>query len=341
MAPALLFQVRMRKTILLSLLLTMNVAPHASGLDQIKIHEAYNNGEFDTVVTQLESFLALHKNISHDDSIFVCKHLAVVYSVSPDTREKGRYFMYKLLELMPYAQLIDMYVSDEINRIFERVRAEFYVRQKAAVVSQRTSVSDSPPPVPAVPAEKPRPMPAPPRRDWRDWILAPTGSALNIEALGGRRSGGFAGWAGLGSQPTAGLQAEWRPSRWPVSAIGRALYSQTNGSVADPAGFYRSLMLQAQTLEFGAGARLKLEYSAMLMPFVEAGLSRLTAGMRNATQSLIANRKGNVAWLGAGAQIQWRQFRLSADYIGDAYGFGPAKALRPGTTLLAAAGYGW
>jgi hypothetical protein len=53
----------------------------------------------------------------------------VVYSASPETREKGRYYMMRLLELVPTAKLIDMFVSDEIDRIFEKVREEFYAKQ--------------------------------------------------------------------------------------------------------------------------------------------------------------------------------------------------------------------
>jgi hypothetical protein len=54
----------------------------------------------------------------------------VVYSANPQTREKGKYYMYRMLEMMPSAELVDMFVSDEVDRIFERVRKEFMVRQQ-------------------------------------------------------------------------------------------------------------------------------------------------------------------------------------------------------------------
>ena len=38
--------------------------------------------------------------------------------------------MYRLLEMMPSAELVDMFVSDEIDRIFDKVRKEFIARQK-------------------------------------------------------------------------------------------------------------------------------------------------------------------------------------------------------------------
>ncbi|MDQ3003091.1 MAG: hypothetical protein M3Y08_17740 [Fibrobacterota bacterium] len=100
-------------------------------LDQARTHDLYNNGDFDPVVTVIESFVQRNKTYSQSDSIFIAKHLAVVYSANPATREKGKYYMFRLLELLPSAKLVDMYVSDEVDRIFDKVREEFIVRQNA------------------------------------------------------------------------------------------------------------------------------------------------------------------------------------------------------------------
>jgi hypothetical protein len=99
-------------------------------LDQKKIHALYNNGDFDPVIEVLEGFMKRNKTYSHSDSVFIAKHLAVVYTANPGTRERGKYYMYRLLELMPSAKLVDMFVSDEVDRIFDKVREEFLVRQK-------------------------------------------------------------------------------------------------------------------------------------------------------------------------------------------------------------------
>jgi hypothetical protein len=99
-------------------------------LDQKKIHEEYQNGNFDVVLSFLEEFQRAHKTYGREDSIFIAKHLAVVYTANPLTREKGKYYMNRLLDLLPSAKLVDMYVSDEIDRIFEKVREEFLSRQK-------------------------------------------------------------------------------------------------------------------------------------------------------------------------------------------------------------------
>jgi hypothetical protein len=108
----------------------------ASALDQAAIHSDYNNGDFDAVVTALEKFKAGHVTYSRNDSVFIAKHLAVVYSANPVTREKGKYYMYQLLDMLPSAKLVDMFVSDEIDRIFEKVREEFLVRQQSFGVQE-------------------------------------------------------------------------------------------------------------------------------------------------------------------------------------------------------------
>jgi hypothetical protein len=100
-------------------------------LDQKRIHSDYNEGNFERVVSTLEGFMSRNKTYSLEDSIFIAKHLAVVYSANPETREKGKYYMFRLLAMVPSAKLIDMFVSDEIDRIFDKVREEFLARQKS------------------------------------------------------------------------------------------------------------------------------------------------------------------------------------------------------------------
>ncbi len=116
-----------------------------SELDQKAIHSEYNDGDFDKVVKTLEAFLARNSTYSRSDSVFVAKHLAVVYSANPQTREKGKYHMYRLLEMVPSAELVDMFVSDEVDRIFDKVRKEFVLRQKNfGVDSSQMALPDRP-----------------------------------------------------------------------------------------------------------------------------------------------------------------------------------------------------
>lgn len=138
-----------RPGILFSLLLlcaAAHAAPPVAGtasdkLDQKRIHSDYNDGNFERVTAALEGFMAAHKSYSFADSVFIAKHLAVVYTANPATREKGKYYMYRLLAMLPSAKLVDMYVSDEIDRIFDKVREEFMTRQKSfGVDTARVSV---------------------------------------------------------------------------------------------------------------------------------------------------------------------------------------------------------
>ena len=107
------------------------IAPVKETLEQGRIHDLYNNGDFEPVISVLQSFISRNKTYSLSDSVFIAKHLAVVYSANPDTREKGKYYMFRLLELLPSAKLVDMYVSDEVDRIFDKVREEYMTRQHA------------------------------------------------------------------------------------------------------------------------------------------------------------------------------------------------------------------
>lgn len=124
-----------------------NPVAGADSLAQGKIHDLYNGGDFEPVIAVLETWIRNHKTYSHSDSVFIAKHLAVVYSANPQTLEKGKYYMFRLLELLPSAKLVDMYVSEEVDRIFARVREEFVTRQRAfGVDTSRISLPDRPRP---------------------------------------------------------------------------------------------------------------------------------------------------------------------------------------------------
>jgi len=145
-------------------------ASAGSALDQKAIHNAYNEGDFEKVTKLIETFTKSNKTYSRNDSIFIAKHLAVVYSANPQTREKGKYYMYRLLEMMPSAELVDMFVSDEIDRIFEKVRKEFVARQKGfGVDSTQISSPEKPATGSAAHAEQASAsQPAGPSKEYQD-----------------------------------------------------------------------------------------------------------------------------------------------------------------------------
>ena len=100
----------------------------AADLNQVAIHYKYNDGDFPSVIQSIEAYTQGRKSWPRADSVFIAKHLAVVYTANPATRERGKWYMYQLLELVPSAELVDMYVSDEIELIFSRIRKEHAVR---------------------------------------------------------------------------------------------------------------------------------------------------------------------------------------------------------------------
>lgn len=93
-------------------------------LDLERIHGEYRNGDFDKVIQDLTRFLKSGRKCLRSDSIFLEKHLAVVYAANPATRELGRYHMHQLLDISSSADLIDMFVGEEVDYVFEKVRKE-------------------------------------------------------------------------------------------------------------------------------------------------------------------------------------------------------------------------
>lgn len=106
-----------------------STAPRRS-LDRARIHGLYHDGEFEKVLRELEAYGKGQCACVRDDSVFAEKHLAVVLAANPATRELGRYHMFRLLDLSPRADLLDMYVGDEVDAVFDKARKEHDLRAK-------------------------------------------------------------------------------------------------------------------------------------------------------------------------------------------------------------------
>lgn len=121
----------MRNRIFLAAFILCSAAAGARALvpplDQKKLHNAYKESEFESVSRELEDYSRKYQGKSwlREDSIFLYKHLAVIYTANQETREKGKYYMISMLRIMPSAEILDMYVSEEVDRIFLRTRQEF------------------------------------------------------------------------------------------------------------------------------------------------------------------------------------------------------------------------
>jgi hypothetical protein len=67
---------------------------------------------------------------TREDSIFVFKYLSVIYAADSSTRAKAESYMVQLLKLMPTIELLDLYISDNIQAIFNNIKKSFLHQQK-------------------------------------------------------------------------------------------------------------------------------------------------------------------------------------------------------------------
>lgn len=128
-------------------------------LDTAHIHSIYLDGDFDQAIRLLDGALKGKRALTHADSVFIFKHLGVIYAATPSTREKGRYYMLQLISIEPTAKILDMYASDMIYLIFRNVQEEFenkYGRSIASAPAPDTVPASHPePPKDSVPAKAP------------------------------------------------------------------------------------------------------------------------------------------------------------------------------------------
>ena len=125
----------LRAVFLVILILVNTAAPAVDGLNpdlslnRARISKAYFEGDFDTVVEALEAYRKVQPNLTREDKIYVYKYLSVIYAAKPETRAKAESFMYQLLKIMPSIELMDLYISDNIEAIFNSVRLRFEQQQ--------------------------------------------------------------------------------------------------------------------------------------------------------------------------------------------------------------------
>lgn len=162
-----------------------------SVFDTAAIHGAYADGDFEKVTSTLEPVLAAKTILPKADSVFLYRHLGVIYAKDPGTREKGKYCFRKLLDVDPQAQILDLYATDEIYQVFRTVQAEWDLShpnaQGQAVASNRAVA-----PAPAMePAAPPAAKPARSGQTWKRY--AAVGGAVAVTA-------GLTTWYLLSSQ---------------------------------------------------------------------------------------------------------------------------------------------
>lgn len=124
-------------------------------LDKPTISKAYFEGEFWTVINALEAFRKTGYNKNREDSVYAFKYLSVVYAADPTTRAKAESYMYQLIRMMPTIDLLDLYISDNIQSIFVKVKSD-WEKIEGPKTADHTAVASQAKPAPA-PAAQPAP----------------------------------------------------------------------------------------------------------------------------------------------------------------------------------------
>lgn len=108
-------------------------------LDTAGIRKVYLDGDFDEAVERIESALRKGGLLSHEDSVFVFKHLGVMYTAKYETREKGKSYLVRLLQVEPGARIVDMFASDMIYMIFKNICDEYDMYQSKLKMADKQS----------------------------------------------------------------------------------------------------------------------------------------------------------------------------------------------------------
>jgi hypothetical protein len=110
-------------------------------LDRAAIQHEYQDGNFESVTRRISEFQLHNTAYTRDDSLFIAKNLAVIYCSNPATREKGKYWMNQMLRITPTAHLLDMYVSEDIDHVFEKVRSEYLATHPSSASTNSPAVN--------------------------------------------------------------------------------------------------------------------------------------------------------------------------------------------------------
>ncbi len=101
--------------------------PEPNGPLNLKtIKSNYQEGDFDKVKIALEPHM---KNggaqLSPEEKIFTYKYLGVVYAADSSTIPLAKNAFYQLIKLSPNIEIVDLYVSDKIQSLFNEVKHQF------------------------------------------------------------------------------------------------------------------------------------------------------------------------------------------------------------------------
>lgn len=212
--------------------------PTADTLDRSRVQAEYGDGNFEVVIEILEGYRSSHKAFQASDSLFLAKYLGVVYASNPASREKGKYWLYRMLQIDPAADLVDMYVGEAVDKAFERVRQEFIVRRNyrgindmklAKSVSEGERTRDTVVVRDTVKLDPGKPDSLPERR-LKDFRHGWTGN-LNLGV--GLKLMDKVEWDATRQHKEFRLALDIRQQRWPINIAFDVLYSRSEENLQD------------------------------------------------------------------------------------------------------------
>jgi hypothetical protein len=284
-------------------------------LEYAKIQSEYLEGNFESLSQQLETFRKSRPECRAEDSFVVARFLGVIYAANPDTREKGKYWLYKMLEVRPTSDLLDLYVSEEVTHIYDRLRQEFIMRRGYRGVndlslSEGTSETKAAPDtiyLAPAPAETSLPPPAPLKLP--GWENAPVESSIqgwpwtaNFNFLLGKK---FldSDWEPVNEQSSFGASADFRLRKWPVSIAFDGFYGFSEEATRTSGADYHTW-----SLELRGGVRKIWDGKFLSMrPYNAAGIASITTAMEFSDNSPY-RRTGMGLWGQGGVYWELERF---------------------------------
>jgi hypothetical protein len=103
-------------------------------LDMAQLATRYKDGDFEQLQDVLEAYVKQTKradtNSKNDEEwVFAYKYLGVTYASDSASTSKAETYFHKLFSLAPNTEILDLYVSNRIQLVFDRVKREYQQRQ--------------------------------------------------------------------------------------------------------------------------------------------------------------------------------------------------------------------
>lgn len=148
-------------------------------LDKTAISKSYFDGDFSRIRPPLEAWRTSHAQKTRDDSVFVFKYLSVIYAADSTTKEKSKSFMFQLISLAPAIEIMDLYVSDQIELMFKSVKAQYQERQQYMGRHDLIGKEKEKPPAPSQTPATAR-IPEAHSKKWVWWTVGGVGVAAAV-----------------------------------------------------------------------------------------------------------------------------------------------------------------